>query len=431
MAKFLSIRRWQAVQASSSLRLFKNTGLLLGANGLNRFANLVTTVLIGRQLGVANLGDYSLGMAWAAVIFQIADLGLSIIFRRDAARNRDRTRELYATLMPLYALTMLVGLIISILISYFLGNSLNVRFMMVGIAISIAIDKLALFEMSIFEAHESMEYPAIALGVRGVVVLLFVPVYLLLGGNMAGLLLILIVSAALELAVARFQLVRFFFRPEWRPNIYTWKAILVEAYPLAFASIFVIVYYRIDTIMLQFMVDKEAVGYYNAAYALLGGFALMGTALNRSIFAQLANLYKNLNASYQIFQRSIQWTALAGGLLAAALSVLSTPIIHLLYGDSFIGASDHTLRVLAWTVPFMFMSSLCGTLLNASGHQNFGMYVTAVIAGLNVVLNFFFIPRLSYIGASITTVISYAVGFAIMYIYIRARIFQNVTGRLA
>lgn len=72
------------------------------------------------------------------------------------------------------------------------------------------------------------------------------------------------------------------------------------------------------------------------------------------------------------------------------------------------------------------MSSLCGSFLNASGHQQTSMRITAITATLNVVLNFLFIPRIGYVGAAITTVLSYAFGLSAMYFYIRTRVFANV-----
>ncbi len=429
MAKLKLMRRWRSVQNNDHLRLFKNTGLLIVINGFNRLTGLVTATLIGRQLGVAKLGDYSLGMAWAAIIFQIADVGLSVILRRDAARDEEKTPELYSNLLPLYVFAMVSGLLMSVLVGELLKYEFDTRIVLFGASVSVGLDRLARFEMNLFEAREAMEHSTVAIGARALLILLLVPIYLLSEGSLVGVLSVLTIAAVLELTVTRFLLARHFFTPYWQLNVRAWKAILRESYPLAFTGIFVIIYYRIDTIMLQSMVGTEAVGHYNAAYTLLGGFTVASTAFNQSIFARLANFDKNPNAVRGIFHRSLGWMGALGGLLAISVFLLSTPIIRLLYGAEFLGASDQALRVLAWTLLFMFMSSLCGTFLNASGHQHFSMRVTAVVAGFNIGLNFFFIPKMSYVGASITTVLSYGIGLIIMYIYIRRKIFPSVVGQ--
>ena len=87
-------RRWQLIQSDERQRLFKNTGLLLAATAFARLAGVITVALIGRKLGPDILGDYALGMAWAAIIFQIADMGLSVTLRREAARKPDEAPSL-------------------------------------------------------------------------------------------------------------------------------------------------------------------------------------------------------------------------------------------------------------------------------------------------------------------------------------------------
>ena len=420
-------RRWQLIQSDERQRLFKNTGLLLAATAFARLAGVITVALIGRRLGPDILGDYALGMAWAAIIFQIADMGLSVTLRREAARRPDDAPSLYSYLLPLFGVMMGLGLLAAFGTGKLFGYAAGTLWIVIGIAVISIVDRFAQFNMAVFDASEAMEYSASSILVRAVIIAVGVPLYLWYGGTIGGVLLVLLLAASIEMLFTHLLLARLYFRPRLRFNPRRWKAILLDSYPLAFSGIFVIIYYRVDTIMIQSMIGAAAAGYYNAAYALMGGFTMISVAFNRSMFAQFAQVDTRPQAVLKALNRGILWMGVAGGSIAVGLFLFATPLIRLLYGSSFVGESDVVLRVLGWTLLFMFMSSLCGSFLNASGHQQTSMRITAITATLNVVLNFLFIPRIGYVGAAITTILSYAFGLSAMYFYIRARVFANVS----
>ncbi len=59
------------------------------------------------------------------------------------------------------------------------------------------------------------------------------------------------------------------------------------------------------------------------------------------------------------------------------------------------------------------------TYLNSINRQKTVTYTMLFGAGLNILLNFYFIPRYSFIGASVTTLISEIVTLIILYVYVK------------
>ena len=64
------------------------------------------------------------------------------------------------------------------------------------------------------------------------------------------------------------------------------------------------------------------------------------------------------------------------------------------------------MQILIWTVVFLFINGVATSLLNSIGKEVSVTKIYLIAAIFNIVLNFLTIPVWSYIGASITTVLS-------------------------
>ena len=69
-------------------------------------------------------------------------------------------------------------------------------------------------------------------------------------------------------------------------------------------------------------------------------------------------------------------------------------------------ASAGPLRILSLVIGLVFLNNLNGKVLITLDLQKKGVIVYLSGAVLNIVLNFIFIPKYSYIGASLTTLVT-------------------------
>lgn len=88
-----------------------------------------------------------------------------------------------------------------------------------------------------------------------------------------------------------------------------------------------------------------------------------------------------------------------------ATMIYSTDIILLIYGPEYIDSAP-TLSILIWTVCLLFVASPGNILLQSAHKEVTVTKIYAIAAVFNIILNFILIPRFSYIGAAMTTVIS-------------------------
>jgi O-antigen/teichoic acid export membrane protein len=98
--------------------------------------------------------------------------------------------------------------------------------------------------------------------------------------------------------------------------------------------------------------------------------------------------------------------------------LLAPRLIPAIYGDDFVPAV-FCFQILAIVIPIRMLGHTFGTALTAADHQTHRTVAVAGAAALNVLLNLYFIPRWSYVGAAETTGITEVALFVVYAIMLR------------
>ena len=188
----------------------------------------------------------------------------------------------------------------------------------------------------------------------------------------------------------------------------TMKRLLAESWPLMFASLAIIVYMKIDEVMLRQLAGAEAVGIYAAATRLSEVWYFLPLALASSLLPALLRARERDAAAYaRRWQQYYDLSAGAAYVLSIPIALAAPWLVRVAYGPVF-AAAGPILAVHIWSSIFVFLGVARGQWLVAEGLQRF--YLAATLAGAvaNVLLNFIFIPRWGGLGAAWATVVSYA-----------------------
>ncbi len=193
------------------------------------------------------------------------------------------------------------------------------------------------------------------------------------------------------------------------------KDLIIEAFPLGFSAVLAILYFRFDMLMLSWMKPAEHVGIYGAAYTVVEMSVVIPALFLGSMlpfFTKAIVLNKdNLNHHYQKafdFLVLLAIPGLAGGIL------LADPIMNLITGfefgrisgmENYGGSTFRVFQILVMVSALMFWGQLNGHLLVAGEKQKLILKIYYFLLPLNVCLNLLFIPKYSYIGAAIATLI--------------------------
>ncbi|GAC1587934.1 MAG: polysaccharide biosynthesis protein HsfF [Acidimicrobiales bacterium] len=209
------------------------------------------------------------------------------------------------------------------------------------------------------------------------------------------------------------------FQLRFRVMLAEWLALLRTGVPYAVGSALAMIYYSIDTVMLSRMTSFQAVGIYGIAYKFAGIAHFVPEALGAAVIAPLVRSWAH--------QRDLFWARLNRATLVLALlavpilfemTLFGRQIITGLYGGTYAQADTATALVVAGECVGFFSSLAVITLV--SMNRNF-FYPVVCLVGVvvNVGLNLVIIPRLSYTGAAVDTLLTELVVCGLLWIPIR------------
>jgi O-antigen/teichoic acid export membrane protein len=95
--------------------------------------------------------------------------------------------------------------------------------------------------------------------------------------------------------------------------------------------------------------------------------------------------------------------------VAVIFTIFSDQLTLGFYGREFL-SSSLALRILIWAEVFVFMGVVNNSILVSTNQQKLDPLFTGASAVINVILNVILIPRYSFVGAAIASLVSYSIG---------------------
>jgi O-antigen/teichoic acid export membrane protein len=158
-----------------------------------------------------------------------------------------------------------------------------------------------------------------------------------------------------------------------------------------------------DRLFLFAFAAPTVVGLYDAAYRIIQPFYSVAAVVNDAYYAKLASALGDAERRRRVLRRYVDLSCVATIPVGFLLVAHSGPIVGLIYGEPFAGASAY-LSLLGWVITLGFTAGVLVFPLTAWGRSR--DYGDAVMAGsaTNLALNVALIPFLSGVGAALATV---------------------------
>lgn len=179
-----------------------------------------------------------------------------------------------------------------------------------------------------------------------------------------------------------------------------------SSWPLILSGVMVSIYMKIDQVMIKNMLDNKAVGNYAAAVRISEAWYFIPIVIASSLFPAIINAKKK---SQELYYSRLQglydlMACLALG-IALVFTFFSKHIILFLYGQPFIEAAG-ALQIHIWAGIFVFLGVATGKYLIAEDYTKIAFFRTFMGMVINIILNFYMIPRYGIKGAAFATLIS-------------------------
>lgn len=383
---------------------------------------LFIIVLCARVLGAGGYGVLNTALSLGALAFAVTNFGLGQYTVREVSGDRGLATRFFSNFvlvrLGMFIPTAAVALGVGALLGYE-----NELLLAVGFAcIYLASQSISQYCYSFFQAFENLRYQALSVIVeKGLVILLggallyatISPALALLG--MAG-------GMALTTALTLWWVTRYVTPFRWAevdPGFV--RRSLRALVPFGLAGLFGMMYFRVDTVMVEALIDTTAAGQYGLAFRIVEALNMLPLIVaNATLFPRLSSLF--VERDYPEFRKLIRWGG--GGLLATSapialgLTVSAPLLIGWIAADPTLGPASPTLQILCWAFPLTCVRTLVYVALLALYEQRFIAGALGAGVVFNVSLNLVLIPAVGIHGAAIATIASEAallLAYAIRY----------------
>jgi O-antigen/teichoic acid export membrane protein len=404
----------------------KNTGVLAISQVITTILGFFLLIYITRYLGEVEYGKYCFAASFTALFIIFADLGISNLIIRELARNKELTNEYLTNVSIIKLILSFVAFGFIVLTINLMDYPEDTTYAVYLFGIYTILTSFALTFRAIFQAFERMEYDAVVMVIEKLILIPLVLFVLLSGYGLIELayayIFVGIASVIISFSVVLIKITK----PKPTINFSLWKTLVIGSIPFGLNALFGVLFFRIDTVMLSVFKGDAAVGIYNAAYIpLLALTAIISQMVVSALYPVMSRYFVSSKESLETFTvLSSKYMAIIGLPVAIGCFILADQFISLFYAGQY-SASIIAFRILALYIPIRLVSSISGTLLTSINRQNLRTVCVGLGALFNIVLNAAMIPYLSYIGASIATVLS-EVFLYIVFIYLISKHYKKL-----
>lgn len=409
--RYLPVRLRHRILSHSGLHsILDNMGWLFFDKFVRMGSGLFVGAWIARYLGPEQFGMLNFSIAFAALFGIAATLGLDGIVVRELVKNPSRRNEILGSAFVLKFLGGGVTLVSTLLVVRAMQGPNVLMLWLVSLASAAyvfqSLNVIDFFFQSEVRSKYTVYASNAAFGLMTLVKIVLVVVR-------APLLAFAWATLGEALFTAMFLVIAYQHNHQkiraWVYNRAVALELMKESWPLLLAGVAVMLYMRLDVVMLQQMVGDHEVGIYAAATRISEVWYFLPTVIVSSVSPSIINSHASSPTLYTERMRRLYFlmTWLAVG-LSLPISLLSGWIVKLLYGHQF-EAAGPVLAVHLWASVAVFLGVASSQHLLVERLQRISFYRTLIGVACNIVLNLVLIPRLGAMGAAIATVVSYLV----------------------
>lgn len=390
-------------------------------------SGFVVAVLLARQYGPGGLGTITTATALVTIVLGFSVLGLSGILVKELVENPDKRGSIVCTVTvaKLAAGVVLLAVLLGSLTLLESDHNLVAIVAIMGSGyLLLCFDTVD----CLYNAREEF-IRLVALRFIGLLISFSVKVMAI---QLDWGLYVVALGYALDFGLMYFlPLIHFLIRKDsgfrdhdFNPQFQLTElvALLRKSWPVLLSGGLAQVNLRIDAVMIAALVSISDVGVYSAASRLSEAWSVIAMAIVTAVFPSLVRVARKDSAQYGIALskvfRLLIWISVLGGL---AVSLLSTQIIDIVYGQTF-SAAALILSIHVFGGIFLFIRTAVSRWLIIEHLYVFSLVSHGAGAALNIGLNFALLPAYGIVGAAIASVVSYAVsGLLFLLLSMRTR----------
>ncbi len=391
----------------NSKQIVKNTYYFTLANIFQKIIAFFYFAYISKLIGPDNLGKYTYALSFTTMFAILVDIGFEKMLLRECAKNRANEQESFSNILGIKIPLSLLTIVIIFTITYFQHYPVITKHLIYLSAFLMCIDSFNLTIECVLRGFHNLKYESLSIilcqfstliiGIGGI--LLFKDIKILIIALIAG-------SLTRFLIVLISLIKKYNIYPKIKYNAEVISKLIKITIPFALAGVFLKIYSYADAILLYNLKNDQALGFYSLPYRATNAFQFIPMAFTAAIFPALSYFYVNSKDTVKkIYEELIIYLVMISVPISFGIIALAKEIIAKFFGSAFL-PSVLALQILMCNLIFLFLDIPTGTLLNACDQEKINTSMMGAAMVLNIISNLILIPKLSYIGASISMIIS-------------------------
>ena len=362
-----------------------------------------------RYLGPKDFGLYSYILSFFWLFGSLSTVGLEVISTREIIKQPDKVDEINGTVFILRLIGSLAAIVLIGITLVITGEESFTAILILITSVSFLFQSFSVIEYY-FRGIVKAKYNAYALSASVILSSLLKIILILLKAPLMYFVLAIVFE---YLALAAGLVIVYHYN---KLSIFNWKfskdlavKLLKDSWPLMLSGLVVMVYMRIDQILIKHMISEEAVGYYAAAVRICEAWYFIPVTLCNSIFPAIVNA-KNVSEEFynnrmQKLYDLLAWLAIG---IAVPVTIFSDQIITILFGSNFAPASP-VLIIYIWAGVAVFLGVASSQYLINENLTKLSFTRTSIGMVINVILNIILIPLYGIVGSAFATLVSYTI----------------------
>jgi len=384
-----------------------NTIWLMADNFYRLGLGFVIAIFMARVLGPEYYGIFNYSLALVGIFTAIASLGMNGIVVRDLINKPENCNEILSSSFINQIFGSVIASILVVIFAWLLRGSDKAVMLCILILIpSIFLrstDTIKYWYESIVKSKRIVVSQTIAFTVGTLVKACALVLPISFYWVSASVSIQALVLAVLLIINFKRDYLNFKFRRSKETTTY----LLKESWPLVFSGLILMLYMRVDQIMLGSMLNDSKVGVYSVALRFIEIWYFLPVIICSSLFPNIIKAKAVSDTLYaEKMQRLYNILTIIGISISIICYLFAELIINTFFGEQY-SESISVIKIYAWVNVFYFLSSSSGRWYINEGLQKQALIRNILGLILAIFFNYLLIPRYGVEGAAIGTLITY------------------------
>lgn len=390
---------------------------------VNFLNSLFVIFILTNYFGSSLFGFYSYVISIVSLVSFVAYFGLESVLVNEFVRKKFNTKELLGTsIILLFASSSLAFILICFVNYIFIDDkSLSILIYIYGGMVFAA-------PLNIFYIYFNSKIDLIAISkIKIILLVLILIIKILLVYFNLKILAFIIMELITILSIAFVSLFAYLYKGyklSFQFKISTLFYLIKKGIPLMISAGAIVIYGKVDTILIEYFLDMNEVGVYSVALRISELWYVVPMSISAIFLPTIVKAKKTSKAAYyQQVSMCSQIMVVVCMLFTITLIFLISNVIHIFLSEDYINVGS-LIMILAWCGPFVGLGYINGGCMVIENYLYLTMKRNIYGMIINIVLNIILIPKYGIHGAAFSTLIAVIYTSMIsLYLYKRTRIF--------